>query len=102
MCSQYKGPYLIVPPGLISVLQLAVVQLLVILIIPELKRCKATVIVSRLGLLRLATLRNMTERGYNAPQRDFNMSKRGTAWLKRGATRAGMLKIHVNSIHWKY
>ena len=32
------------------------------------KGLKATVIVSRLGLLRLATLWNMTERGYNVAQ----------------------------------
>ena len=35
----------------------------------------------------------MIERGYNVGQRDFNMSKRGAAWLKRGTTRAGMLKM---------
>ena len=28
-------------------------------------------------------------------QRDFNMCKRGTAWLKRGTIRAGMLTIPV-------
>ena len=34
----------------------------------------------------------MTERGYKVAQRDFDISKRGTAWFKRG-TRAGILKI---------
>ena len=47
----------------------------------------------------------MTERSYNVAKRDFNMSKRVTAWLKRGKTRAGMLKIPAicaHSIHQKY
>ena len=51
--------------------------------------CKATVIVSRLRLLRLATLLNMTERGYKV------VSKRSTAWLKCGTIRAGMLQMPV-------
>ena len=42
---------------------------------------KVTVIESRVGLLRVATLFDILQRGYNVAQRDPNVSECGTAWL---------------------
>ena len=59
--------------------------------------CFPPVIESNLGLLRVVTWWTMTARGCKVTQCDTNVSKHGTAWLKRGKTQTVM-----GSSNWKF